>query len=136
MTEDVTPATTFARQLTSKHLALTIGIVNLFAQLFFLIIGKLAILMCIDGFIVSVVIAVAALAILGFLASFFDEVVEYLLIKVLSEMLAVSDTQTVVFAANKSDNAVLSSSGSLLMQDYCDITYFLEDYVGTSRTFT
>jgi hypothetical protein len=65
-----------------------------------------------------------------------DGNVEYLLIKVLSEMLAVSDTQTVVFAANKSDNAVLSSSGSFLMQDYCDITYFLEDYVGTSRTFT
>lgn len=65
-----------------------------------------------------------------------DGNIEYLLIKVLSEMLAVSDTQTVVFAANKSDNAVLSSSGSLLMQDYCDITYFLEDYVGQTRTFT
>ena len=78
MTEDVTPATTFARQLTSKHLALTIGIVNLFAQLLFLIIGKLAILMCIDGFIVSVVTIVTALTFLGFLASLFDEVVEYL----------------------------------------------------------
>jgi len=65
-----------------------------------------------------------------------DGNMQYLLIKVLSEMLAVSDTQTVVFAANKSDNAVLSSSGSLLMQDYCDITYFLEDYVGQARTFT
>lgn len=65
-----------------------------------------------------------------------DGNIEYLLIKVLSEMLVMSDTQTVVFAANKSDNAVLSSSGSLLMQDYCDITYFLEDYVGQTRTFT
>jgi len=65
-----------------------------------------------------------------------DGNIQYLLIKVLNEALAVSDTQTVVFAANKSDNAVLSSSGSLLMQDYCDITYFLEDYVGQARTFT
>jgi len=65
-----------------------------------------------------------------------DGNIQYLLIKVLNEALTVSDTQTVVFAANKSDNAVLSSSGSLLMQDYCDITYFLEDYVGQARTFT
>lgn len=65
-----------------------------------------------------------------------DGNIEYLLFKVLSEMLAVSDAQTVVFASNKLDNAVLSSSGSLLMQNYADITYFLEDYVGQSRTFT
>jgi len=65
-----------------------------------------------------------------------DGNIQYLLIKVLNEALAVSDTQTVVFATNKSDNAVLSSSGVLSMQDYCDITYFLEDYVGQTRTFT
>jgi hypothetical protein len=65
-----------------------------------------------------------------------DGNIEYLLVKALSEALSMSDTQTVVFGANKSDNAVLSSSGSLIMQDYCDITYFLEDYVGQTRTFT
>lgn len=65
-----------------------------------------------------------------------DGDIEYVFIKLVSELLVVSDTQAVDFETNKSDNAVLSSSGVLSMQDYCDITYFLEDYVGTSRTFT
>jgi hypothetical protein len=33
------------------------------------------------------------------------------------------------------DSTTSSDSGVLFIQDYCDITYFLEDYVGTSRTF-
>lgn len=65
-----------------------------------------------------------------------DGDIEYVFIKLVSELLVASDAQAVDFASNKSDNAVLSSSGSLLSQGYCDITYFLEDYVGTSRTFT
>lgn len=36
---------------------------------------------------------------------------------------------------NLSDTASTTDAGLLIMQDYCDITYFLEDYVGTSRTF-
>lgn len=35
-----------------------------------------------------------------------------------------------------SDSAVPDDVGSLLSQGYCDITYFLQDYVGESRTFT
>ena len=65
-----------------------------------------------------------------------DGNIEYVFIKLVSELLVASDAQAVDFASNKSDNAVLSSSGILSMQDYCDITYFLEDYVGVSRTFT
>lgn len=65
-----------------------------------------------------------------------DGDIEYVFVKLVSELLVASDAQAVVFATNKSDNTVLSSSGILSMQDYCDITYFLEDYVGTSRTFT
>lgn len=34
------------------------------------------------------------------------------------------------------DAATASDSGSLRMQDYCDFTYFAEDYVGESRAFT
>lgn len=34
------------------------------------------------------------------------------------------------------DQAAASDSGSLRMQDYCDFTYFAEDYVGESRVFT
>lgn len=33
------------------------------------------------------------------------------------------------------DTSSTSDSGLLIMQDYCDITYFAEDYVGFSRSF-
>ena len=36
---------------------------------------------------------------------------------------------------NLSDTASTTDAGLLIMQDYCDITYFLEDYVGQARTF-
>lgn len=36
---------------------------------------------------------------------------------------------------NLSDTASTTDAGLLIMQDYCDITYFLEDYVGEARTF-
>lgn len=41
-------------------------------------------------------------------------------------------------APNKalSDSASVDDAGSLISQGYCDITYFAEDYVGESRTFT
>lgn len=34
------------------------------------------------------------------------------------------------------DTATISSSGVLVVQDYCDLTYFATDYVGFSRVFT
>jgi hypothetical protein len=60
----------------------------------------------------------------------------YAFVKVIGEMLMTPDLQIIDFSAQKADNMVISSSGFLYMQDYCDITYFLEDYVGQSRTFT
>ena len=36
---------------------------------------------------------------------------------------------------NLADTASTTDAGLLIMQDYCDITYFLEDYVGQARTF-
>ena len=65
-----------------------------------------------------------------------DGNIEYLLFKITSESILSSDAQTVDFKPNKADNVSTSSSGILAMQDYCDITYFLQDYVGTSRTLT
>lgn len=53
-----------------------------------------------------------------------------------AEILYKVDEHTFDFATQKADNMVIGSSGLLIMQDYCDITYFLEDYVGESRTFT
>jgi hypothetical protein len=65
-----------------------------------------------------------------------DGDIEYDIIKLVGELLVSSDTQNIVFSGQVVDNVVTSSSGVLTMQDYCDITYFSEDYVGTSRTFT
>jgi hypothetical protein len=47
-----------------------------------------------------------------------------------------SVTKLVTYGRQINDNMPLSSSGLLSMQNYSDLTYFLEDYVGTSRTFT
>lgn len=65
-----------------------------------------------------------------------DGNIEYLLFKVTSDSISSSDTQIIDFNPQKADNIATDSSGILSMQDYCDITYFLEDYVGLSRTFT
>jgi hypothetical protein len=65
-----------------------------------------------------------------------DGDIEYLLFKVTSESISSSDAQIIDFNPQKADNIATDSSGVLSMQDYCDITYFLEDYVGLSRTFT
>jgi hypothetical protein len=44
---------------------------------------------------------------------------------------------TVVIATNLGivDAASIADSGSVRMQDYCDFTYFAEDYVGEARNF-
>lgn len=65
-----------------------------------------------------------------------DGDIEYAFIKVIGELLVSTDAQVIDFIANKADNILTDSSGVVVMQDYSDITYFLTDYVGTSRTFT
>ena len=60
----------------------------------------------------------------------------YAFVKVIGEILTTPDLQIIDFSTQKADNITTSSSGVLSVQDYCDITYFLEDYVGLSRTFT
>lgn len=60
----------------------------------------------------------------------------YAFAKVLLDVSTISDQSTIASSLQKADNAVLDDAGLLVMQDYCDITYFLEDYVGQSRTFT
>ena len=64
-----------------------------------------------------------------------DGDIQYAFVKLIGELLISSDNKVIDFAANKSDNVTSSDGGVLSMQDYCDITYFLEDYVGISRTF-
>jgi hypothetical protein len=60
----------------------------------------------------------------------------YAFVKLRSEVLATSDTQVVDTSSEKTDNLLADDAGSLVAQNYCDITYFAEDYVGESRTFT
>jgi len=63
-------------------------------------------------------------------------VVQRQIVKLFSDLVAATDAQILDITTQKADNITASSSGYLLMQDYCDMTYFLEDYVGLSRTFT
>jgi hypothetical protein len=65
-----------------------------------------------------------------------DGDIEYLFFKVTSDSISSLDAQIIDFNPQKADNIATDDSGVLSMQDYCDITYFLEDYVGISRTFT
>lgn len=65
-----------------------------------------------------------------------DTNIQHNFIKVINEFTVNTDAQVIDFAPNKADNVATGSSGYLLMQNYCDITYFLEDYVGSYRTFT
>lgn len=65
-----------------------------------------------------------------------DANIQHQFIKSISDFTTNTSAQVIDFAPNKSDNVSTGSSGYLLMQNYCDITYFLEDYVGSYRTFT
>ena len=71
-----------------------------------------------------------------------------------TDLAGMSDSDTIDFGSVKSDDGVFAdsevksggkfitespsavSSGTLRSQGYCDFTYFAEDYVGASRTFT
>lgn len=54
---------------------------------------------------------------------------------VVVDALGVDDDPIVEVGKILDDSAAATDSGVVFMHDYCDITYFLEDYVGTSRTF-
>lgn len=65
-----------------------------------------------------------------------DGNIQYEIVKTMSELLYTSESRIIESILLKADSMTIVSSGVVFMQDYCDITYFLEDYVGTSRTFT
>lgn len=48
----------------------------------------------------------------------------------------VTDDEVLSFGKRPSDTTSFTDAGSLRSQGYCDFTYFAEDYVGASRTFT
>lgn len=53
-----------------------------------------------------------------------------------TEQVSATDQRLSSFSKPTSDSASVSSSGILVMQGYCDMSYFASDYVGESRTFT
>jgi hypothetical protein len=53
-----------------------------------------------------------------------------------SDSIAFSDQMVKNSVKGLSDSAAPDDAGWLYAQNYCDITYFLEDYVGEYRTFT
>jgi hypothetical protein len=57
--------------------------------------------------------------------------------KQMSEIAAVTDVIAWLLTAvrNFEESALISDTGSLRSQGYCDFSYFAEDYVGASRTF-
>ena len=57
-------------------------------------------------------------------------------VSALSDNGSFSDSDVKSVGLSRSDAGVAADSGSLRSQGYCDFTYFAEDYVGASRTFT
>lgn len=62
--------------------------------------------------------------------------ITYQSVKYITNLAFVTDSSTRAWSANKTDSVNLGSSGSLTSQSYCDLSYFAEDYVGQSRTFS
>lgn len=60
----------------------------------------------------------------------------YTFTKSLSNVSFVTDAIAKTLQNRATDSVTADSSGSLRSQGYCDFTYFAEDYVGESRTFT
>ncbi len=56
--------------------------------------------------------------------------------RTLTDSATIGDNAVLSLLKALSDSASVDDSGSLISQGYCDITYFAEDYVGESRTFT
>lgn len=55
--------------------------------------------------------------------------------KGVSNVTIVGDATSKQIGKARADTAAVVDAGVLTMQDYCDITYFAEDYVGESRVF-
>lgn len=60
----------------------------------------------------------------------------YTFTKALSNVSFATDALVLTPQKGVTDTVTMSSAGSLFSQGYCDVTYFAEDYVGDTRTFT
>ena len=62
--------------------------------------------------------------------------ITYQTVKFVNNLAFVSDAKVLSSSLAIADTVNLSSSGFLTSQNYCDVSYFAEDYVGDSRTFS
>lgn len=62
--------------------------------------------------------------------------ITYQTVKYVTNVTFVNDSSSRAWNANKADSISLGSAGFLSSQNYCDLSYFAEDYVGVSRTFS
>lgn len=56
-------------------------------------------------------------------------------VREVSDSLTLVDATFLSIGKRFADTMALSDSGSLRMQNYCEFSYFAEDYVGSSLTF-
>jgi len=55
--------------------------------------------------------------------------------KPFSESLATADAKALLLAAARVESVTMTDVGIVSIQDYCDLSYFAEDYVGLSQSF-
>jgi hypothetical protein len=55
--------------------------------------------------------------------------------KGISNVAFVGDAKSLIFAASRVESVSVADAGLLSVQDYCDLSYFAEDYVGLSQSF-
>ena len=60
---------------------------------------------------------------------------QYSFSKGISNVAFVGDVRSLIFAASRVESVAVADSGVLTIQDYCDLSYFAEDYVGVSQSF-
>jgi len=60
---------------------------------------------------------------------------DYALASTIGNVAFVSDLAVVSSNKPQADSVGTTDSGFILSQDYCDLTYFAEDYVGTAKAF-
>jgi hypothetical protein len=55
--------------------------------------------------------------------------------KGISNVAFVGDVRSLIFATSRVESVSVADAGLLSVQDYCDLSYFAEDYVGLSQSF-
>jgi hypothetical protein len=60
---------------------------------------------------------------------------QYSFAKGISNVTFVSESRSLIFETSSVESISVADAGLLSVQDYCDLTYFAQDYVGLSQSF-